>query len=357
MTGDRMDALGVLLTGGELKQWIAGMLREGKRVIAPVEDGKLRLFRPIESPDQICLADGKTRLSPKDALFPKTEGLFSYTVRGDQVTLAPPRVESSEQVLFAMRPCDVAGLLRLDTIFLGDAKDVHYAGRRKGSTIVSLACATAEPECFCTAVGVGPAAEEGSDVQVMAAGDGWIVRPLTEKGEALTAALADRSAPSPEEWAQARAGVARAEASLTQKPVARAWAAALEANFDLPLWEAVGQRCVGCSICNYLCPSCSCFDVQDGGNAFCGERCRSWDSCTFATFTRHGSGHNPRPTQPSRYRQRVLHKFAYYPTQHGGEFMCVGCGRCVRHCPVGLGIYQSVNEVMAAVEEDGHDRS
>jgi formate hydrogenlyase subunit 6/NADH:ubiquinone oxidoreductase subunit I len=110
----------------------------------------------------------------------------------------------------------------------------------------------------------------------------------------------------------------------------------------------VGQRCLGCSICNYLCPSCSCFDVQDSGNAYCGERCRSWDSCTFALFTKHGSGHNPRATQPSRYRQRVLHKFAYYPSAHGGEWMCVGCGRCARHCPVGLSIRDSAAQIAAA---------
>ena len=110
---------------------------------------------------------------------------------------------------------------------------------------------------------------------------------------------------------------------------------------------------MGCSICNYLCPSCSCFDVQDRGTAACGERCRSWDSCTFALFTRHASGHNPRPTQPSRYRQRVLHKFAYFPLSNQGRLMCVGCGRCARHCPVGLSIQDSVQQVLAAAAPEG----
>jgi len=345
------DATAFRLTGGELTEWLAGLLREGKRLIAPVEEAGLRLFRPVTSPEQICLAPGKTRLSPKDCLFPKNERLFAYAVRGEEVTLETTPPADQEQVLFGARPCDVAGLLRLDTVFLKGSPDAQYAERRNRTAIVSLACESAEPECFCAAVGGGPAAEDGSDVQVLAAGERWLVRPLTAKGEALTAALRGRAAPSQDEWAQARAGIERAEASLRQNPVAREWAAVLEANFDLPLWEAVGQRCVGCSICNFVCPSCSCFDVHDGGNAFCGERCRSWDSCTFATFTRHGSGHNPRPTQPSRYRQRVLHKFAYYPQSNAGEFMCVGCGRCVRHCPVGLSIYESVNQVVSAARE------
>jgi formate hydrogenlyase subunit 6/NADH:ubiquinone oxidoreductase subunit I len=345
------DGTGFRLSSGEILDWLGRLLSDGKRVIAPVEEAGLRLFRAVASKDEICLAPGKARLSPKDSLFPKNERLFAYTVRGEEVSLETKAAGKEEQVLFGARPCDVAGLLRLDTVFLKGRPDAQYAERRSRTAIVSLACDSAEPECFCTAVGVGPGAEEGSDVQVLAAGERWLVRPLTPKGETLTASLAGRPAPSEEEWAQARSGIERAEANLRRNPVAREWAAVLEANFDLPLWEAVGQRCVGCSICNFLCPSCSCFDVHDGGNAFCGERCRSWDSCTFATFTRHGSGHNPRPNQPSRYRQRVLHKFAYYPQSNAGEFMCVGCGRCVRHCPVGLSIYEAVNQVATAAPE------
>ncbi len=353
-----MQMRGWRLTRGELLEWLASLLREGKRVIAPVEEDGLRLFQPVASAEQVCLAPGKTRWSPKEFLFPKTETLFSYSVKGNQVKLETPPVEEREQVLFGVRPCDVVGLARLDAVFLGGAVDAHYAGHRARSTIVSLACEAAEPECFCTAVGGGPAEEEGSDAQLIAAGETWLVRPLTPKGEALTASLGGQApAPSPQEWAQSRERVERVEASLRQSPMAREWAAVLESNFDLPLWEALGQRCLGCSICSYVCPSCSCFDVQDAGNAWCGDRCRSWDSCTFALFTRHGSGHNPRPTQASRYRQRVLHKFAYFPQLNEGRFMCVGCGRCVKLCPVGMNIQDSVQQAVAASGEGSNARS
>ncbi len=346
-----MPTTGWRLSNGELTEWLSGLLREGKRVIAPVEKDGLRVFRAVAPADDVCLASGKTRWSPKEYLFPRTEAIFSYAVRGNEVTIQSAPAEEAEQVLFGVRPCDVAGLRRLDAIFMGGQTDSLYAARRSRSTVVSLACAAAEPECFCTAVGGHPAAEEGSDVQVLEAGEGWIVRPLTPKGEALTASLRDRAAASAEEWAHARERVDRVAESLRKNPVAREWAGVLEKSFDQPLWEALGQRCLGCSICTYVCPSCSCFDVQDSGNAWCGERCRSWDSCTFALFTRHASGHNPRPTQASRYRQRVLHKFAYFPLANEGQFMCVGCGRCVALCPVGMSIQDSVERVVAAAQE------
>jgi ferredoxin len=339
------------VTRSDVARWLDALLRDGRRVVAPVDDGGLRRFRPIASDDEIALAGGKTRWSPKEFLFPRTEPLFSYAIAADGVTLRSAPTESTDHVVFGVTPCDAAGFLRLDRIFMGPVTDPLYSARRQRATIVSLACAEAGPECFCTAVGGSPASEAGSDVQLIPAGDGWIVRAVTDKGRAVTAAL-ERAAPATaEEIEQAIDRVQKVAETIGKTPVAAGWAKALEASFHLPLWEALGKNCLGCSICSYVCPSCSCFDVNDAGSATCGTRCRSWDACTFATFTRHASGHNPRPTQPSRYRQRVLHKFAYFPLQNGGEPMCAGCGRCVTQCPVGMNILDSVETVVAASGE------
>jgi formate hydrogenlyase subunit 6/NADH:ubiquinone oxidoreductase subunit I len=355
-----MNTKGWRLTRAELTEWLAGLTREGKRLVAPVEDAAgLRCFKIVDSVDQVSFAAGKTRWSPKEFLFPKTETLFSYAVTGNDVKIERPPADETEQVIVGVRPCDAAGLARLDGVFLrqSQAPDAHYAGHRNRSTIVSITCESAEPECFCTAVGVGPAAEDGSDVQLVATPNGWIVRPITAKGEALTTSLSSRPVPSSDEWAKAQATAAGVAASLKQNPIAHEWAAVLEKSFDQPLWQAVGQNCLGCSICSYVCPSCSCFDVQDSGNAWCGDRCRSWDSCTFGLFTRHGSGHNPRGNQPARFRQRVLHKFSYFPETHDGQFMCVGCGRCVALCPVGMNIQGAVQQVVGASQEGSNARS
>ncbi|MDW8026730.1 MAG: 4Fe-4S dicluster domain-containing protein, partial [Armatimonadota bacterium] len=111
-----------------------------------------------------------------------------------------------------------------------------------------------------------------------------------------------------------------------------------------PVWEEVTRKCLSCGVCAYECPTCHCYDIVDEATLFEGVRCRNWDCCGFALFTLHASGHNPRPTQMHRYRQRVLHKFAYF-LQTYGQNMCVGCGRCIVKCPVGMDIYEIVQRV------------
>lgn len=344
-----MSNQGWRLSEQEWRGWLEALLRGGKRLIAPVESDGLRLFRAVSAVDDISLADGTTRWSPKEFLFPSTEALFSYRLQGDDVTLEPPPADEGEQVLFALRPCDAAGLARLDDVFLGG--DPTYASRRERTVIVSLACDRARPECFCTAVGGSPAGTEGSDIQLLplSLDGGWLLQTLTPKGAELVAESSTAWAPaSVEDWQRVEDQRRAVEEDIARTPISHEWAAALEEAFDHPLWTALGERCLGCGICAYVCPSCSCFDTRDEGNALCGARCRLWDSCTFAQFTRHASGHNPRPTQPSRYRQRVLHKFAYFPLEHDGRLMCVGCGRCLKLCPVGLDIHRTVETAVAA---------
>ncbi len=348
-----MEHSGWRLGESERREWLEALLRSGKRVVAPVDKEGLTLFRPVASADDVSLAGyGNTRWSPKELLFPSTENLFSYELDGDEVRLVEPAAADGDgqQVLLGVRPCDAAGLGRLDDVFLGGGgPDPFYAARRDATATVSLACDEARPECFCTAVGGSPAGTEGADVQLVSLDGDWLVRTLTEKGEELVAGVSAGWAPaSDDDWARADEQRRAVEEAIGRDPLPGEWASALEGAFGHPLWQTLAERCLGCGICAYVCPSCSCFDVADEGNAFCGSRCRLWDTCTLARFTKHAAGHDPRATQPARYRQRVLHKFAYFPLEHDGRFMCVGCGRCLKLCPVGLDIRRSVEQAVAA---------
>jgi NAD-dependent dihydropyrimidine dehydrogenase PreA subunit len=108
----------------------------------------------------------------------------------------------------------------------------------------------------------------------------------------------------------------------------------IEIDFDDPVWETLAQACVDCGVCTYLCPTCYCFDILDEGDLERGERVRLWDACMFDAFTRM-QDRQPRSAHYRRYRQRIMHKFQYYPENHS-RVLCVGCGRCIRHCPVSI---------------------
>jgi ferredoxin len=235
-----------------------------------------------------------------------------------------------ERLLLAVRPCDAAAFPILDHVFNWDCADEFYNRRRKATTIVAMACSTHDADCFCTSVGLGPASEKGADALLIPAGNGsFEVRTLTEKGAALFAG---------------RTSEAAAAAAAYAGPEVRFNAGAVrefcEKNFEHPLWAEQALACLGCGACAYTCPTCHCFDIVDEHRA----RVRNWDSCQFAMFTLHASGHNPRPGQASRQRQRILHKFSMYPAKFG-EILCTGCGNCARNCPAGIGVLPVVTTI------------
>jgi ferredoxin len=118
----------------------------------------------------------------------------------------------------------------------------------------------------------------------------------------------------------------------------------MDEMFDSALWDGIGERCVACGVCTYLCPTCHCFDIQDETHRGEGARVRNWDTCQFELFTRHASGHNPRSAQSRRVRQRIMHKFQYGPRNTGMPF-CVGCGRCVAYCPVNIDLRRILDDI------------
>jgi sulfhydrogenase subunit beta (sulfur reductase) len=343
------------LTEAQLREWLQGLLAEND-VVAPAEEDGVVLFRRIASVDEALVEpSGKARWSPKEFLFPRTEALYRYNFTGGAVQLEDPAVLEKRQVLFAVRSCDAAGLVRLDEVFLSGTKDRLYAARRENTTVVTAACAAADPECFCTAVGYSPIGEEGSDVQLVPLEEGWLLKVLTEKGGDLVGDAGNGWKTATAEDGKRLQTLGKAVAGqIERSAVNQEWSQVLEEGFEHGAWHRLAQHCLGCSVCAYVCPSCSCFDMNHEGNAWCGEQCRSWDACTFPLFTHHASGHNPRATKQERYRQRVLHKFAFKESDDQ-PFRCVGCGRCVALCPAGLDIVNTVTAAVEAIREEGAD--
>ncbi|MBM3189725.1 MAG: 4Fe-4S ferredoxin [Chloroflexi bacterium] len=354
MTGARIlaqDQLGALLDA-----FIARYL-----VYAPAHRGGVTRFAEIASADEATLSLPITNMSLKELFLPQTETLFTFTqdaVEDHAVEGSDATRERVVRVVFGVRPCDAASLRHLDAVFLDtEPADPHYAARRASTRIIGLACDHPLSTCFCTSVGGGPHAQEGMDILLYNLGNRFLARPVSEAGEQLMERIAEpvpQVSEEPALWAEATDGDLEEATRRAQEAEARVRAHVpteglrdkLAGLYDDPLWDALHQKCIGCGVCSYLCPTCHCFDVVDETNGRRGRRARVWDSCQYALFTLHASGHNPRPSGKERMRQRIMHKFRYFVDNYG-QTACVGCGRCVRNCPVNVDIRQVLEAVMA----------
>jgi len=329
-----------LLRKDRLSDLVDALVRDYE-VIAPRDE---RAFGSISSAGEIAWSDEKPAMSPKELFFPEREVLVTYKVGPSGVTWEEPELAGPLRVIFAARPCDAAALPILDHVFMWDYVDSFYVQRRQNTAIISMACENPCDTCFCVSLGGSPAGTEGSDLLLTPLQDAYHVQVVTERGRELVAQYADRFAPSDAEHDRLQAQVER---SSCEQIVRHVDIAGLDAtlDFDNPVWGTLTQQCIDCGICTFLCPTCHCFDIQDEGGPDRGERVRLWDACTFYGYTKAHAG-QPRPTHYRRYRQRIMHKFRYYP-QNFGRTLCVGCGRCIKYCPVQI----DLRDVLEAVKE------
>ncbi|HUU09436.1 MAG TPA: 4Fe-4S dicluster domain-containing protein [Phycisphaerae bacterium] len=329
-----------LLDTAKLADLAAALAKGGYRVVAPIEEGDVVRLADW-TPGATVRTDVIPVNSAKDFLFPRSELIDRYRLEGDDFTPETVRPDAPRTVLLAVRPCDAAALALLDTVFNWDYKDEFYNARREATTVVPAVCTTADEECFCTSVGGAPDSSAGADAMLRPADGGtkFILEPLSDKGNALVAAagaaLADGQA------------AADPPADVPQRFDAAAVTAWLADHFESDLWYTLSLGCLGCGACAYACPTCHCFDMQDEATRTEAVRLKNWDSCGFGLFTQHAGGHNPRPNQAARWRQRVMHKFAYIPERFH-LLGCTGCGRCARLC----GAHVAMADVCARIAEE-----
>ena len=202
-------------------------------------------------------------------------------------------------------------------------------------------CNFSDEYCFCTSVGSSPVSDKGSDIFLIPLNENnYAVRIVTDKGKEFTEKYAKHFTQGDKAKSdEITARVKHPEVAFDSKQV-HEW---LGKNFEHPKWDGVGDLCLSCAQCAFVCPVCHCFDIVDEDYSYTeGRRMKNWDGCQFGHFTLHASGHNPRDIQGKRYRQRVNHKFKYYVDKFG-EILCTGCGRCSRGCAVSIDIKEIVS--------------
>ena len=340
MSQDDMRA--VILRKPGVMHWVRELLAS-YRVVAPTSegDGPVR-YRPLASGEAVVLAGRRPLRASKEYFLPQVEPLLAFQGSGKTLAIQPPAHRESATVILDVRPCDARALSRLDDVFLRRRDtDAMYQARRRATLLVGLACATPSWGCFCTSVGGSPAGTEGLDLLLTDLGDHYHVTVLSEAGHKLVA----DSVFVPATEADAAAAKERHAVAIAQMPALfDGEAIAGKVEWESPVWMRHARRCLACGACSFLCPTCHCFDIQDEVTADGGVRFRCWDTCQFGEFTRMGAGHNPRPTQTERLRQRVSHKFKYL-VEEFGRMGCTGCGRCVEACPVNVDIRSVLSEI------------
>jgi sulfhydrogenase subunit beta (sulfur reductase) len=325
-------------------------LNKGAALYVPCLEGDTVLFRAYGPDCQPCF-DRPANSSPKSIIYPQCERLFSFNFKKEsenpQKTLIEldPNFDAPKCIILGARPCDAKGFRIFDRVFLDiDTPDPYYKARRENTTVVTFTCPAPFTGCFCTAVGGGPADREGSDVLVTELEKGYYMLPLTEKGKAI---LADSAVEDGTTYTAQAQQVQESAHKAVRNPFGTEGGPAIAVDaFDRDeYWSEALNKCVSCGACTFLCPTCYCFNITDEQAIDSGERIRSWDACMFHHFTLETSGHNPRTKKEQRFRNRVGHKFLWYPENYEGTIACCGCGRCIRYCPVSVDISEIVSSL------------
>lgn len=353
------------LPRADLGALLVALRRRGYRVVGPVVRDGAVAFDSIEAPADLPVGWRDVQ-TPGSVVLEKTEPAHYFGVTHGAQGVKPwvfapretllqiewsdaaglraePVLPARERVaVIGARACDLAALAVQDRTFLhGRYPDPQYAERRAELLLVAVSCTRSVSTCFCTSMGTGPEARDGYDLALTELHDGFVVRHRTAAGDAIVRELG-LSGASAAALGSERDALERCAAGMQHGMDTEGFPERLYDQLEHPRWDDVGARCLGCTSCTLVCPTCFCHDEHDEP-ALSGThslRVREWDSC----FNRdHGQIHglNFRPTIRDRYRQWLVHKLAGWIDQFGTSG-CVGCGRCIAWCPVGIDIRDEV---------------
>jgi sulfhydrogenase subunit beta (sulfur reductase) len=278
----------------------------------------------------------------KKTLFPPERRLWSATYGSGGFQVEPEQEEETKYALIGVRSCEIHAIQIQDKVFMkGPYASAQYGEQRRNALVVAVNCTHAGGTCFCVSMNTGPKATGGFDLALTEVIENkrhfFTVDVGSEIGEELLEELSLKDATPAEEAAAVKA-VARAASQMGRALDTTNIKDLFYENLNNPHWDAVAKRCLACANCTMVCPTCFCATVEDrtdlaGKHA---ERWRKWDSCFSGDFSFIVGG-SIRQSIKSRYRQWITHKLAYWNDQFGTSG-CVGCGRCITWCPVGIDI-------------------
>jgi sulfhydrogenase subunit beta (sulfur reductase) len=367
-------ALDAIVTLDGLQALLQALHRRGFRIVGPTVRDQAIVYDDIDSIGDLPRGwtddqdGGHYRLTQRG-----DEALFGYAVgpeswkrflhppllrlwraeRDADTTSVVPDSPSAERLAFlGVRACELHAITIQDRVFLdGQYRDPHYHARREGAFIVAVNCGKAGGTCFCVSMNSGPKVEQGFDLALTEligeSQHAFLIEAGSDAGRAVLDEVPHRAA-TQDEIKAAKAVIDRTAVSMGREMRSDDVRELLLRNLEHPRWDDVASRCLSCANCTMVCPTCFCTTVEDttdltGDHA---ERWRRWDSCFTMDFS-YIHGGSVRPSARSRYRQWMTHKLATWIDQFGTSG-CVGCGRCITWCPVGIDITEEVRAIRAS---------
>jgi sulfhydrogenase subunit beta (sulfur reductase) len=365
-----------MMPKGQLQKLIDALRDSGHTVIGPRIEQQAIVYDEIESVDELPRGwhdqqtPGKYRLTPSDqeTYFSNVVGPVSW-----KKYLFPPRLtvasadrtdtswqfstSDSEQPKYAflgVRACDLAAIAVQDRVFLGGPYiEPVYQQRRERLFVVAVNCTTAASTCFCTSMGTGPKCDAEFDLALTEIDDGFVIEIGSEQGAELAERL-DCTDATPDRCLSAQTLRQRAVEQISRSMDTSDLRNLLLSNLDHPQWDDVASRCLSCTNCTMVCPTCFCSSVSEvadleGTHV---DRVRQWDSCFNIDFSYMAGGTVNNDTR-GRYRQWLTHKLASWHDQFDSSG-CVGCGRCITWCPVGIELTEEVAAIRSQPTDKRH---
>ena len=301
----------------------------------PVKHGNAFTLDKVEDYSRLDLTALRTKIPFKKLLFPPKFSMFSF----DREGIKPMLDDLPKRVIFGLHPCDIHGLLILDDFFSSHYPDPYYIERRKRTAIIGLTCIPDE-KCFCKTTNTHYA-ESGFDLILTDLEEFFIIwvgsslgdDMIRECPELMEDKIRHNDLEMYVKWRQHRDSSFKLKLDFTGMP------SIMELYWDDSLWEELGEKCLSCGSCTIVCPTCPCFNVIDEIelDGIEGHRFRRWDSCMFQEYSMVAGGHNFRESRAARLKLRFTHKLQAFVGKFG-EPACVGCGRCIDTCPVGIDV-------------------
>lgn len=287
----------------------------------------------------------------KQFLFPPSRKLCSWQRQGKQFSISTEdnSLRNTKYAFIGVRPCDLHAILIQDKIFAsGSYADPHYKSLRERAFIVTVNCTQAGGTCFCASTQTGPRATYGFDLALTEIVTGkkhyFVVETGSDRGEKIIGKISHRKT-NAEEQSTAERMIDNAKKHMGRELNTNGIRDSFLKAYDHSRWDNVAQRCLSCTNCTMVCPTCFCSTIEDVTDltGSVAERWRKWDSCFTMDFS-YIHGGSVRTSVKARYRQWITHKLATWIDQFG-TLGCVGCGRCITWCPVGIDITEEAKAI------------